>query len=110
MKSDSIDSDSKEHSQSNSQKLYWQANLGLLFKLLAVWFFVSFGCGIILADWLDQFSIAGFKLGFWFSQQGAIYVFVILIFVYSQQMKVLDRQFGLEDQDDADQTHENPKS
>ena len=110
MKSDSIDSDSKEHSQSNSQNLYWQANLRLLFKLLAVWFFVSFGCGIILADWLDQFSIAGFKLGFWFSQQGAIYVFVILIFVYSKQMKVLDRQFGLEDQDDEDQTHENPKS
>ena len=110
MKSDSIDSDSKERSQSNSQKLYWQANLRLLFKLLAVWFFVSFGCGIILADWLDQFSIAGFKLGFWFSQQGAIYVFVILIFVYSKQMKVLDRQFGLEDQDNADQTHENPKS
>ena len=110
MKSDSIDSDSKEHSQSNLQKFYWQANLRLLFKLLAVWFFVSFGCGIILADWLDQFSIAGFKLGFWFSQQGAIYVFVILIFVYSKQMKVLDRQFGLEDQDDADQAHENPKS
>ena len=110
MKSDSIDSDSKEHSQSNSQKLYWQANLRLLFKLLAVWFFVSFGCGIILADWLDQFSIAGFKLGFWFSQQGAIYVFVILIFVYSKQMKVLDRQFGLEDRDDAGPTHENPKS
>ena len=110
MKSDSIDSNSKEHSQSNLQKFYWQANLRLLFKLLIVWFFVSFGCGIILADWLDQFSIAGFKLGFWFSQQGAIYVFVILIFVYSKQMKVLDRQFGLEDQDDADQAHENPKS
>ena len=110
MKSDSIDSDGKKHSQSNSQKMSWQANLRLLFKSLTVWFFVSFGCGIILADWLDQFSIAGFKLGFWFSQQGAIYVFVILIFVYSQQMKVLDRQFGLEDQDDADQTHENPKS
>jgi putative solute:sodium symporter small subunit len=110
MKSDSIDSDSKEHCQSNPQKLYWQANLRLLFKLLAVWFFVSFGCGIILADWLDQFSISGFKLGFWFSQQGAIYVFVLLIFVYSKQMKVLDRQFGLEDRDDAGQTHENPKS
>ena len=110
MKSDSIDSDSKEHSQSNLQKFYWQANLRLLFKLLTVWFFVSFGCGIILADWLDQFSIAGFKLGFWFSQQGAIYVFVIVIFVYSKQMEVLDRRFGLEDQDDAGQTHESPKS
>ena len=110
MKTDSTDSDSIENSQSNLQKLYWQANLKLLLKLLTVWFSVSFGCGIILADWLDQFSIAGFKLGFWFSQQGAIYVFVILIFVYSKEMKVLDRQFGLEDRDDAGQTHENPKS
>jgi len=60
----------------NNQTLYWQANLKLLAKLLVVWFAVSFGCGIILVDWLDQFTIAGFKLGFWFAQQGAIYVFV----------------------------------
>lgn len=100
----------QEQSHPDSQQLYWQANLKLLFKLLVVWFSVSFGCGIILADWLDQFTISGFKLGFWFSQQGAIYVFVLLIFVYSKQMKVLDRQFGLEDRDDAGQTHENPKS
>ena len=53
---------------------YWRANLGLLAKLLSVWFVVSFGCGILLADWLDQFSFFGFKLGFWFAQQGAIYV------------------------------------
>ncbi|MDG0968980.1 MAG: DUF4212 domain-containing protein [Porticoccaceae bacterium] len=84
---------------SNQQQRYWQANLRLLGKLLAVWFVVSFGFGIILADWLDQFSIAGFKLGFWFAQQGAIYIFVILIFVYARQMKSLDKQFGVSDEE-----------
>ncbi|MAD66264.1 MAG: hypothetical protein CMK24_02140 [Porticoccaceae bacterium] len=83
----------------NNQTLYWQANLKLLVKLLVVWFAVSFGCGIILVDWLDQFTIAGFKLGFWFAQQGAIYVFVALIFVYARQMKILDRQFDVGDDD-----------
>ena len=73
------------------------ANISLLSKLLAVWFFVSFGCGIILVDWLDQFSLFGFKLGFWFAQQGAIYVFVALIFIYTWRMKVIDRQFGVSD-------------
>jgi putative solute:sodium symporter small subunit len=100
----------QEQSHPDSQQLYWQANLKLLFKLLVVWFSVSFGCGIILADWLDQFTISGFKLGFWFSQQGAIYVFVILIFVYAKQMEKLDHQFGLNDKDDADQIHEDSKS
>jgi len=85
-----------------NQTLYWQANLKLLAKLLVVWFAVSFGCGIIFVDWLDQFTIAGFKLGFWFAQQGAIYVFVALIFVYARQMKILDRQFDVGD-DNSDQ-------
>ena len=84
---------------SNKQERYWQANLRLLGKLLVIWFVVSFGFGIILADWLDQFSIAGFKLGFWFAQQGAIYIFVIWIFVYARQMKSLDKQFGVSDED-----------
>ena len=61
---------------SDNNKAYWRANISLLSKLLVVWFVVSFGCGIILVDWLDQFSLFGFKLGFWFAQQGAIYVFV----------------------------------
>ena len=73
------------------------ANISLLSKLLVVWFVVSFGCGIILVDWLDQFSLFGFKLGFWFAQQGAIYVFVALIFIYTWRMKVIDRQFGVSD-------------
>ena len=93
----------QETSQADNQKRYWQSNLQLLGKLLFVWFVVSFGCGIILADWLDQFSIFGFKLGFWFAQQGAIYVFVVLIFVYARQMKSLDRKFGVGDDKDPEE-------
>ena len=78
-------------------KGYWQANLSLLAKLLCVWFTVSFGCGILFADWLDQFYFFGFRLGFWFAQQGSIYIFVVLIFVYSWRMKILERQFGVDD-------------
>tara|TARA_B110000046_G_scaffold185742_1_gene228990 strand:+ start:302 stop:637 length:336 start_codon:yes stop_codon:yes gene_type:complete len=77
---------------------YWQSNLRLLAKLLSVWFLVSFGCGIVLADWLDQFSFFGFKLGFWFAQQGAIYTFVALIFIYCWRMKNLERKFGVDDE------------
>lgn len=76
---------------------YWKANISLLGKLLAVWFTVSYGCGILLEDWLNQFQFFGFKLGFWFAQQGAIYVFVVLIFVYARRMRQIDRKFGVED-------------
>ena len=79
------------------RKAYWRANLALLGKLLAVWFVVSFGFGILLEDWLNGFTIMGFKLGFWFAQQGAIFVFVALIFIYAARMKKIDRAFGVED-------------
>ena len=72
---------------------YWIANLKLVASLLVVWFFISFGCGILFADYLDQFTFFGFKLGFWFAQQGSIYVFVILIFIYIYRMKKLDQKF-----------------
>ena len=72
---------------------YWIANLKLVASLLLIWFFVSFGCGILFADYLDQFTFFGFKLGFWFAQQGSIYVFVILIFIYIHQMQKLDQKF-----------------
>ena len=85
---------------SDNNKAYWRANVSLLSKLLVVWFVVSFGCGIILVDWLDQFSLFDFKLGFWFAQQGAIYVFVALIFIYAWRMKIIDRQFGVSDDED----------
>ena len=73
------------------QKAYWKENLSLLFKLLAVWFVVSFGAGIIFVETLNQIQFFGFKLGFWFSQQGSIYVFVVLIFVYINRMKKIER-------------------
>ena len=77
---------------------YWRANLRLMLILLSIWFVVSFGFGILLVDWLNQFSFFGFKLGFWWAQQGSIYVFVVLIFVYTARMKKIDRQHGVSDE------------
>ena len=76
---------------------YWKANLKLLAALLFIWFVISFGFGIILSDFLDQFSLGGFKLGFWFAQQGSIYIFVILIFIYVYLMNKLDKKHNLEE-------------
>jgi len=76
---------------------YWKANVALLLKLLAIWFIVSFGAGILFVDFLNQIEFFGFKLGFWFAQQGSIYVFVVLIFVYTRQMKKLDEKYGVEE-------------
>ena len=73
---------------------YWRANLKYLLILLSVWFVVSFGAGILFKDFLDQFRLGGFKLGFWFAQQGSIYVFVILIFIYIHLMNKLDKKYG----------------
>ena len=73
---------------------YWKANLKILTCLLTVWFLVSFGFGILLSDWLDQFRIGGFKLGFWFAQQGSIYVFIILIFTDVYLMNRLDKRLS----------------
>ena len=77
---------------------YWRRNLSLMVKLMVVWFVVSYGCGILLFDVLNQIQIGGYKLGFWFAQQGAIYVFVGLIFYYSKKMAALDREFGVEEE------------
>ena len=73
---------------------YWKINIKYVIILLTIWFAFSFLFGIILKDFLNEFSIAGFKLGFWFAQQGSIYVFVILIFVYVKLMNNLDKKFG----------------
>ena len=81
----------------STRQPYWRANLRLMAFLLTIWFAVSYGCGILLVDWLDQFRVGGFKLGFWFSQQGAIYVFVVLIFVYVWRMNRIDRAFGVDE-------------
>jgi putative solute:sodium symporter small subunit len=75
-------------------RAYWRQNLKYLTVLLSVWFLVSYGFGILLKDWLDTIPLGGFKLGFWFAQQGAIYIFVILIFIYVRLMNNLDRKYG----------------
>tara|TARA_B100001741_G_C16120934_1_gene399958 strand:- start:188 stop:436 length:249 start_codon:yes stop_codon:yes gene_type:complete len=76
-----------------SEDKYWKINLKYLLILLSIWFLVSFGFGILFVDNLNQIKVKGFKLGFWFAQQGAIYVFVILIFVYVFLMNRLDKKF-----------------
>ncbi len=84
--------------QTSSRRAYWRRNLRYLVILLSIWFAVSFGCSIIFADYLDQFQVGGFKLGFWFAQQGAIYVFVALIFIYTWLMNRLDREFDVHEE------------
>jgi putative solute:sodium symporter small subunit len=77
----------------NNKQTYWKTNLKYLVILLSIWFTVSFGFGILLAEQLNQIKMGGFKLGFWFAQQGSIYVFVILIFIYIYLMNRLDQKF-----------------
>jgi len=76
-------------------KKYWAANLRLTAALLLVWFSVSFGAGILFRDALDHFSVGGAPLGFWFAQQGSIYVFVALIFYYCFAMRRLERKYRI---------------
>ncbi|MDZ7782249.1 MAG: DUF4212 domain-containing protein [Halioglobus sp.] len=76
---------------------YWRRNVSLMLRLLAVWFVVSYGCGILLFDFLNQFRIGGYELGFWFAQQGSIYVFVVLIFYYARRMSALDHEFHIDE-------------
>jgi len=95
-----INLDKMINPQNSKVKVYWKKNIRIVLSLLAVWFFVSFGMGILLVDVLDNFRIFGFKLGFWMAQQGSIFCFVILIFVYVYRMNKLDHQYGMdEDQD-----------
>jgi len=75
---------------------YWKANLRLITICLVIWFLVSFVFGILLVDQLNAIRIGGYKLGFWFAQQGSIYTFLVLIFFYAARMNSLDKKFGLE--------------
>ncbi|MDC0635236.1 DUF4212 domain-containing protein [Flavobacteriaceae bacterium] len=84
-------------SDKSKSKAYWKENLRFLVILLTIWFVVSFGAGILFKEALDKFQLGGMKLGFWFAQQGSIYVFVILIFVYVRLMNKLDRKYGYDD-------------
>jgi putative solute:sodium symporter small subunit len=76
-------------------KDYWQRNIKIVLSLLAIWFTVSFGFGILLAEPLNAIRFGGFKLGFWFAQQGSIFTIVILIFVYVYKMNKLDAEFDV---------------
>ncbi len=80
---------------------YWKKNIQYLIMLLSIWFLVSFGAGILFKEALDTIQVGGFKLGFWFAQQGAIYVFVILIFVYVRLMNRLDKKYGFDAKDES---------
>jgi putative solute:sodium symporter small subunit len=82
-----------------SGKAYWSATLGLLTKVLVIWFLVSFGAGILFAPWLNNIHLGGYPLGFWFAQQGSIYVFVVLIFWYAKKMNEIDREFDVHEDD-----------
>jgi putative solute:sodium symporter small subunit len=79
----------------NRMQEYWQRNVRILLTLLGLWFTVSYVFGILLVDELNQFRLGGFKLGFWFAQQGSIYVFVVIIFIYVWMMNRLDREFDV---------------
>ena len=85
----------------NKTEEYWKANLKIVSSLLVIWFLVSFGFGILFSDFLDQIKIGGFKLGFWFAQQGSIYIFVVLIFAYVYLMQKLDETIS--EEEDSDQ-------
>jgi putative solute:sodium symporter small subunit len=74
---------------------YWKATLSLLSKILVVWFLVSFGAGILFAPQLNSIKLGGYPLGFWFAQQGSIYIFIILIFLYAIKMGRIDREFDV---------------
>ena len=82
-------------------KTYWKHNLKYLIILLTIWFIVSFGAGILFVNQLNEIKVGGFKLGFWFAQQGAIYAFVILILVYIKLMNKLDKKYGFHEDDNS---------
>jgi putative solute:sodium symporter small subunit len=81
-------------------RAYWRANLKLSALLLSIWFLVSFGFGILLVEPLNRIGFFGFKLGFWWAQQGSIYVFIVLIFVYVAAMRRLDRKYDVHEDED----------
>jgi putative solute:sodium symporter small subunit len=89
-----------QNNPQNHRQAYWRANIRILTILLSIWFIVSFGGGILFVDQLNQIKLGGFKLGFWIAQQGSIYTFVVLIFVYVRLMNKLDQRFNFNEKND----------
>jgi putative solute:sodium symporter small subunit len=87
----------KKKTNKTQMELYWRRNISYLGVLLGIWFLVSYGAGILFADELNEFRMGGFKLGFWFAQQGSIYVFVVIIFAYVYLMNKLDKEFDVDE-------------
>ena len=87
--------------QKNKNQAYWRKNLQYLASLLAVWFIASYGCAILFVDYLDKIKIGGFRLGFWFAQQGSIYIFVVLIFIYIKLMNHLDKRHDVDEEEQS---------
>ena len=85
-------------SKEEAARGYWRENLKLMMMLLVVWFVVSFGAGVLFVDQLNAIAFFGFPLGFWFAQQGSIYAFVVLIFVYVWKMNQLDRKYDFHEE------------
>ena len=81
----------------NKNENYWKENITLIIKCLTIWFISSYGFSIILVDQLNTIRLGGYKLGFWFAQQGSIYIFVILIFYYAMKMGEIDEEYGSND-------------
>ena len=89
-------SDSVGRAEASKSSSYWRSNLRVIGALLCVWFAVPFGLGIVFVEPLNQFHLGGFPLGFWFAQQGSIYVFIVLVLGYALWMRRLDREHGVE--------------
>jgi putative solute:sodium symporter small subunit len=83
--------------QDDQGQAYWNATLKLLARILIIWFLVSFGAGILFAPLLNNISLGGYPLGFWFAHQGSIYIFIALIFYYAKKMNDIDRQFDVQE-------------
>ena len=96
-----LDSDNppNQTSQNSAAAAYWRENIRILLSLLAIWFAVSFGCGILFVEQLDQIAFFGFPLGFWFAQQGSVYTFLVLIFTYIGLMNRLDKKYNVQEED-----------
>ena len=93
-----------ESKDATARQVYWRENRRWMLILGTIWFIVSLGCGVLWVEPLNQIQVGGYKLGFWFAQQGSILVYIVLIFFYSWRMNAIDRKYGVDDVTERDQT------